>query len=82
MLSHTVPEKLLEQFGCPDSRKKSLWVIADEGCVTSLRLALLRSIVGYLALCFGFIAPFVGRDKKAGKFWLDKLFHTRAILLN
>jgi len=56
-------------------------VVADDGRAISLRLALLRSIVGYFALCAGFIAPFVGRDKNLGKFWLDKVFHTRAVLL-
>jgi uncharacterized RDD family membrane protein YckC len=57
-------------------------VVADEGRVVSLPWALLRSLVGYFALCAGFVAPFVGRDKKAGKFWLDKVFHTRAVMLN
>jgi hypothetical protein len=56
-------------------------VVADEGRAVSLRWALLRSLVGYFALCAGFIAPFAGRDKKAGKYWIDKVFHTRAVML-
>lgn len=57
-------------------------VVPDEDRVVSLRQALLRSLFGYFALCTGFIAPFVARDEKTGKFWLDKVFHTRAVLLN
>jgi uncharacterized RDD family membrane protein YckC len=57
-------------------------VVADEGTSLPLKRALLRSLVGYFALCGGFIAPFVGREKTKGKFWLDRVFHTRAVLLN
>ncbi|WP_321470777.1 RDD family protein [uncultured Paludibaculum sp.] len=57
-------------------------VVADEGYSLSLERVLLRNFVGYFALCTAWIAPFAGRDKQAGKFWLDKLFHTRAVLLD
>jgi hypothetical protein len=67
VLSHTVPRKLLEQL-LIRIQQEIVTGIAEEGCVTSLRLAMLRSIVGYFALCFVFIAPFVGRDKKCESF--------------
>jgi hypothetical protein len=57
-------------------------VVADEGCTITLRAALLRSLVGYFALCACWVAPFFGRGKKAGKFWLDKVFRTRAVIVN
>ena len=57
-------------------------VIADDGVLLSIRVALLRSIVGYFALCAAPVAPFVRRDKTAGKFWLDRVFGTHAVLLN
>jgi len=57
-------------------------VVADKDKSLPLSRALLRSIVGYFAICSAFIAPFVGRDKMADKFWLDKAFDTRAVLLS
>lgn len=57
-------------------------VVADVGYSLSLRRALLRSLIGYIALCSAWIAPFVGRNKQEGKFWLDKVFHTRAMHLD
>lgn len=57
-------------------------VVADVGYSLSLRRALLRNLVGYIALCSAWIAPFVGRNQQDGKFWLDKVFHTRAVHLD
>jgi uncharacterized RDD family membrane protein YckC len=72
---------LVFQRPSPGATVTGYQVVADEGSKIPLKRALLRSLAGYFALCAGVIAPFVGRDRKAGKFWLDKTFHTRAVLL-
>jgi len=55
-------------------------VIPDEGVHLSLRDALLRTCLGFVALASCYLTPFVGRDKKKGKIWPDKVFNTRAML--
>jgi uncharacterized RDD family membrane protein YckC len=72
---------LVFQRPSPGATIMGYQVVADEGGKIPLKRALLRSLVGYFALCASVIAPFVGRDSKAGKFWLDKTFQTRAVLL-
>ena len=56
-------------------------VVPEDGVTLSLRSALLRTILGFIALAGAYVAPFVARDRKNGKFWLDKVFHTRALRL-
>ncbi len=56
-------------------------VLPDENTTMSLRKALLRSLVGFGAMCTAYLAPFVARDRNQGKFWLDKVFGTQATLL-
>ena len=57
-------------------------IVADNGGTLSLRTALLRTFLGFIALCAAYLAPFVARDRKNGKFWLDKVFGTRAVMLS
>jgi uncharacterized RDD family membrane protein YckC len=57
-------------------------VVADNGVTLTLRTALLRTLLGVFALMLAYFAPFIGRDKKNGKFWLDKVFGTRAVMLS
>jgi len=57
-------------------------VVADDGVKLTLQTALLRTLIGVVALLFAYFAPFVGRDKTNGKFWLDKAFGTRAVMLS
>jgi hypothetical protein len=56
-------------------------VIADGGTTITPRTAVLRTLLGFVALCGAYVAPFIGRDRKKGKFWLDKVFGTRAMTL-
>jgi uncharacterized RDD family membrane protein YckC len=56
-------------------------VIAEDGITLTVRTALLRTLLGFLALCVAYLAPFIERDSKNGKFWLDKVFGTRAVML-
>ncbi|HET9839430.1 MAG TPA: RDD family protein [Candidatus Angelobacter sp.] len=54
-------------------------IVPDEGATLTLGRAILRTLLGFVAACACFLAPFVGRDRKKGKFWLDKVFDTRAV---
>jgi uncharacterized RDD family membrane protein YckC len=57
-------------------------VVAEDGVTMTLRTALLRTLLGFIALCVAYLAPFIERDRKNGKFWLDKVFGTRAVTLS
>lgn len=57
-------------------------IIPDEGTSLTFRTAVLRTLVGFVAVCGAYLAPFVARNRKQGKFWLDKIFDTRAVVLN
>lgn len=56
-------------------------IVPDDGVTLTLRTALLRTLLGFIAACGAYIAPFIARDRKRGKFWLDNVFHTRAVTL-
>jgi hypothetical protein len=56
-------------------------IVADEGHKLTVRLWFLRVLLGLLATCAWPVALFAGRDKGKGKFWLDKVFRTRAVKL-
>jgi len=57
-------------------------IIPDEGTTLSFRKALLRTLMGFIAAWAFYLAPFVARDRKNGKFWLDMVFGTRAVKLS
>jgi len=57
-------------------------IIPDEGTTLPFRTAVLRTLLGFIAVWGAYVAPFVARDRKNGKFWLDKVFGTRAIMLS
>jgi hypothetical protein len=56
-------------------------IVPDEGVTMTLRTAILRTLLGFIAACAAYVAPFVARDRKQGKFWLDAVFGTRALIL-
>jgi uncharacterized RDD family membrane protein YckC len=56
-------------------------ILPDDGQTMTLRRALTRTLLGCVALATWPIAPFLPRDRQQGKFWLDKVFHTRAVFL-
>ena len=56
-------------------------IVADEGVQLTLAKAMLRTLLGFIAVCSAYLAPFIFRDRKNGKFWLDRVFGTRAIKL-
>lgn len=56
-------------------------IVPDEGTTFKFRAALLRTLLGFIAACCWWLAPFLSRDRKKGKFWLDMVFETRAVRL-
>ena len=56
-------------------------VLPEAGGYLTLRRALARTSLGFVAVCGACIAPFVGRKRKKGMFWLDNMFRTRAVWL-
>jgi hypothetical protein len=78
LMYYVVP--LLRERPSPGACILGYVVIPDEGVDLSLRDALLRTSLGFVALASCYLIPFVGRDKKKGKIWPDKVFNTRAML--
>lgn len=56
-------------------------VVREGGGRLTLERALLRTLLGFIAVCGAWAAPFIGRDQRHGKFWLDRVFGTQATLL-
>ncbi len=56
-------------------------VVRDNDASFTFWKASLRTVVGFIAVCGAYLAPFIARDKKNGKFWLDKVFSTHATAL-
>jgi uncharacterized RDD family membrane protein YckC len=73
---------LLRRRPSPGSCIVGYQVIAEDGTTLNVRTALLRTLLGFIALCIAYLAPFIERDSKNGKFWLDKVFGTRAVMLS
>ena len=57
-------------------------VVPEDGGRLTLGRVLLRTLLGFVAVCGAWSAPFVGRDRRRGKFWLDRVFGTQATLLD
>jgi RDD family len=57
-------------------------VLPDDAERLTFRKAILRTLLGFLAVAAAPIALFVARRQKEGKFWLDAVFHTRATYLS
>jgi hypothetical protein len=57
-------------------------VIPVEGTTVGLRTAVFRTLLGFIAVCAAYLAPFVARDRNKGQFWLDKVFRTQAVRLS
>jgi uncharacterized RDD family membrane protein YckC len=56
-------------------------VVPNDGTTMTPRTAVFRTLLGFIAACVAYLAPFIERDSKNGKFWLDKVFGTRAVML-
>ena len=56
-------------------------VVPEEGTSLKLGRAVLRTVAGFVAVCVWFSAFLARREQKKGKFWLDRVFGTRAVRL-
>ncbi len=56
-------------------------VLPQDGTTMTLRTAVLRTLLGLVAVSTAYVAPFASRDRESGQFWLDKVFRTRAVRL-
>jgi uncharacterized RDD family membrane protein YckC len=56
-------------------------IVPEDGVTMNVRTALLRTLLGFVAACGAYLAPFIARDRKQGKFWLDAVFGTKALKL-
>lgn len=56
-------------------------IVPDDGITITPKMALLRTLLGIVAASAAYLAPFIARDQQRGKFWLDKVFGTRAMIL-
>jgi hypothetical protein len=54
-------------------------VVPDEGEALPFRKAVARTLLGFVAVASFPLALFIKRDRKKGKFWVDKVFDTRAV---
>ena len=54
-------------------------VIADEGGAIKFDTAILRMFLGFIALLVWPISASLGRDRQNGKYWVDRVFKTRAV---
>jgi uncharacterized RDD family membrane protein YckC len=69
---------LLRQRPTPGKCLMGYQVIADDPDSLTLKGMIKRTLLGFMG---GYMAWFVGRDRKNGKLWLDKNFGTRAVLI-
>lgn len=72
---------LLRKHPSPGACIMGYRVVPDDGTTLTVKTATLRTVLGFIAACAAYLAPFIGRDRKQGKFWLDKVFSTHAVTL-
>ncbi len=72
---------LMRLLPTPGSCIMGYRIVVDENGKLTTRSCLLRVLLGFIAACAWPIAPFIGRNKRKGKIWLDKVFKTRAVKL-
>jgi uncharacterized RDD family membrane protein YckC len=70
---------LLRRRQSPGSCITGYQVVPDDGIDITPRTALLRTMLGLVALSVAWLAPFVARSREQGKFWLDKVSGTHAV---
>jgi hypothetical protein len=77
VLYYAIP--LVRRRPSPGSCILGYQIVPDHEGTISVGIAVLRTFLGFIAVC---LAPFTARDQSKAKFWLDKLFGTRAVRLN
>lgn len=77
VLYYAVP--LARRRPSPGSCTLGYQIVPDHKGTITVATAVLRTLVGFFAVCR---APFTARNRSKEKFWLDKLFGTRAVRLS
>jgi uncharacterized RDD family membrane protein YckC len=69
---------LVRRIPSPGACVMGYQIVPDEGVKITWGKAVARTLLGFAATGGWFIAPFIARDQKRGKFWLDQVFRTHA----
>jgi hypothetical protein len=69
---------LVRRIPSPGACVMGYQIVPDDGVTMTWSKAIRRTMLGFIAACVCYIAPFIARDKKRGKFWLDTVFGTHA----
>ena len=80
LLYYAIP--LMNQRPTPGACVMGYRIVPDTGTTLTFKKALLRTMLGFVAACAAWAAPFLGRRREEGKFWLDMVFSTHAVKLN
>jgi hypothetical protein len=72
---------LVRRRPSPGSCITGYQIISDAGECLTLRKAILRTILGFLAMSMWPLTPFIARQRKKGKVWFDREFSTHAVIL-
>ncbi len=72
---------LLRNRPTPGSSVAGYQITAASGRPLTLRRAVLRTLLGFVAVAAFFLAPVLDRNRQRGQFWLDKVFETQAVKL-
>jgi len=70
---------LVREKPTPGSCVLGYRIVADDAQSLTLSKAIRRTLLAFVVMAAWYLAPFLARDKKKGKIWLDKLFATRAV---
>jgi uncharacterized RDD family membrane protein YckC len=76
---HAIP--VLRKRSSPGACMMGYRVVCDDETALNLKNAILRTLLGFIAIAAWCITPFIGRDRQRGKIWIDKVFSTRAVML-
>jgi len=72
---------LMRRRPSPGSCITGYQVMPDEGATLTLSGAIFRTIVGFFAMSMWPLTPFIARQRKKGKIWVDRAFRTHAVRL-
>ena len=73
---------LIRRRPTPGSCIAGYLVVPEDGITMTATRAVGRVFLGMYAAGFWIVAPFIARDPQRGKFWLDRVFRTKAVKLN
>lgn len=72
---------LLRRKPTPGTCIAGYLIVPDNGTTITFAKGIGRVFLGMYAAGLWIVAPFIARDRERGKFWLDRVFLTRAVRL-